>query len=133
MKGRVLVVDDDKGVTETFARMLTLDGHEVRTAHNAEDGLREADTTGPEAIILDFRMPFINGLGFVYRLRERQQHRQTPVVIVTGDYFLDDHMTAELRNLGVAIRFKPLWLDDLVELANTMVAESRRPSSQLVS
>lgn len=133
MTGRVLVVDDDKGVTETFARMLMLEGLQVHTAHNAEDGLREADSADPEAIIVDLRMPFINGLGFVYRLREREQHRQTPVVIVTGDYFLDDSMADELRNLGVEIRFKPLWLDDLVEITNTMLTENRRPPAPLAS
>lgn len=133
MTGRVLVVDDDKGVTETFARMLMLEGLQVRTAHNAEDGLREADSADPEAIIVDLRMPFINGLGFVYRLREREQHRQTPVVIVTGDYFLDDSMADELRNLGVEIRFKPLWLDDLVEITNTMLTENRRPPAPRAS
>ena len=131
MTGRVLVVDDDKGVTETFARMLMLEGHQVRTAHNAEDGLREADSAHPDAIIVDLRMPFINGLGFVYRLRERARHKETPVVIVTGDYFLDDSMTSELRNLGVEVRFKPLWLDDLVDLAQTMLC--RRAAPPLVS
>lgn len=133
MTGRLLVVDDDKGVTETFARMLMLEGHQVCTAHNAEDGLREADSADPEAVIVDLRMPFINGLGFVYRLRERERHRRTPVVIVTGDYFLGDGMADELRSLGVEIRFKPIWLDDLVELANTMLTENRRPPALLVS
>ena len=126
MTGRLLVVDDDRGVTDTFARMLTLEGHQVRTAHNAEDGLREVDTVDPDAIIVDLRMPFINGLGFVYRLREREQHRDTPVVIVTSDYFMDDGMASELRYLGVEVRFKPLWLDDLVDLARGLLTDSRR-------
>jgi DNA-binding response OmpR family regulator len=129
--GRLLVVDDDHGVTDTFARMLTLEGHQVRVAHNAEDALREADAADPDAIIVDLRMPFINGLGFVYRLRERPHHRDTPVVIVTGDYFMDESMAAELQQLGVSVKFKPLWLDDLADLARTMLSESRRISRPL--
>lgn len=133
MTGRLLVVDDDHGVTTTFARMLALEGHQVRTAHSAEDGLRQVDEADPDAIFVDLRMPLINGLGFIYRLRERQLHRKTPVVIVTGDYFLDDGMASELKDLGVEIRFKPLWLDDLVDLARMMLTETRRTSPSLVS
>ena len=133
MTGRLLVVDDDKGVTDTFARMLILEGHQVRTAHSAEDGLREVDAVDPDAIIVDLRMPLVSGLGFIQRLRERQLHRDTPVVIVTGDYFLDDHMALELKHLGVEVRFKPLWLDDLVDLAHSLLSESRRPPRPLPS
>lgn len=133
MTGRLLVVDDDHGVTATFARMLALEGHQVRTAHSAEDGLRQVDEADPDAIFVDLRMPLINGLGFIYRLRERQMHRKTPVVIVTGDYFLDDGTALELKHLGVEIRFKPLWLDDLVDLARTMLTENSRTSPSLVS
>lgn len=133
MTGHLLVVDDDEGVTQTFARMLMLEGHQVRTANSAEEGLREAESTDLDAIILDLRMPFINGLGFLYRLRERQRHRETPVVIVTGDYCLDDSVTSELRDLGVEVRFKPLWLDDLVDLARELLGEKRRRLSPVVS
>src|ERR1700682_5329940 len=88
--GRLLIVDDDDSTIETFARILTLEGYEVRTATSAESGLREIESGYPDAIILDLRMPFINGLGLLYRLRAVQSQRQTPVVVVTGDQCLDD-------------------------------------------
>jgi DNA-binding response OmpR family regulator len=64
-------------------------------------------------------MPFINGLGLLYRLRE--SHRLTPVVVVTGDQCLDDSVIAELRGLGADVRFKPLWLEDLVDVARSLL------------
>src|ERR1700741_4366572 len=94
---KILIVDDDEGVTQTFARMLRLEGYTVRTAMNAETGLQEADEYPPDAIILDLRMPLIDGLGFLRRLRSRESQRATPVAIVTGDYFLDDSISSELR------------------------------------
>ena len=118
----ILIVDDDEGVTQTFARMLRLEGYEVYTAMNAEMGLREAETTLPDAIILDLRMPLMDGLGFLRRLRSIAQHRDVPVAIVTGDYFLDDEVSAELRQLGAELKFKPLWLEDLVGLARTLLS-----------
>ena len=118
---KILIVDDDEGVTQTFARMLRLEGYQVRTAVSAETGLQEAHTSLPDAIILDLRMPLVDGLGFLRRLRERDEQRSTPVAIVTGDYFLDDSVSAELRELGAELRFKPLWLEDLVGLARNLL------------
>jgi len=118
---KILIVDDDEGVTQTFARMLRLEGYQVRTAVSAEKGLVEAEHSRPDAIILDLRMPLVDGLGFLRRLRARDDQRATPVAIVTGDYFLDDSVSAELRELGAELRFKPLWLEDLVGLARNLL------------
>jgi DNA-binding response OmpR family regulator len=120
----ILIVDDDEGVTQTFARMLRLEGFRVRTAGNAEIGLREAEESHPDAIILDLRMPLVDGLGFLRRLRESEHEKATPVAIVTGDYFLEDAVSAELRELGAELRFKPLWLEDLVGLARNLLKVS---------
>lgn len=118
---KILIVDDDEGVTQTFARMLRLEGYQVRTAVNAETGLREAEDCHPDAIILDLRMPLVDGLGFLRRLRAHDEQRLVPVAIVTGDYFLDDAVSTELRELGAELRFKPLWLEDLVGLARNLL------------
>jgi two-component system response regulator PrrA len=117
----ILIVDDDEGVTHTFARMLRLEGYEVRTAMNAEMGLREAEAHRPNAIILDLRMPLVDGLGFLRRLRAQEYQRDTPVAIVTGDYFLEDAVSAELRQLGAELKFKPMWMEDLLGLARELL------------
>lgn len=123
---RLLIVDDDLSTTQTFAQILKLEGYDVRTAATAESGLREIEAGRPDAIILDLRMPFINGLGLLYRLRAGEPHRQTPVVIVTGDQCLDDAVIRELRDLGAEVRFKPLWLEDLVDVARSLVQARRQ-------
>jgi two-component system response regulator PrrA len=118
----ILIVDDDRSVTDTFARMLKLEGFEVATAINAEAGLLLAESVRPSAIILDMRMPITNGLQFLRMVRARPHLVEVPVAIVTGDYFLSDPITQELKSLGASIRFKPLWLEDLIALAKTLVA-----------
>jgi DNA-binding response OmpR family regulator len=118
---KILIVDDDEGVTQTFARMLRLEGYQVRTAVSAETGLTEAERSHPDAIILDLRMPLVDGLGFLRRLRAHDDQRKTPVAIVTGDYFLDEAVANELQALGAELRFKPLWLEDLVGLARNLL------------
>ena len=119
----ILVVDDDEGVRQIFARMLTLEGFRVQTATNGKRGLWEVAQSQPDAIILDLRMPLVDGLDFLRRLRASQSHGQTPVAIVTGDYFLDDSVSAELRALGASLTFKPLWQEDLLGLTRTLLRD----------
>ena len=121
---KILIVDDDEGVTQTFARMLRLEGYQVQTAVSAETGLLEAEESRPDAIILDLRMPLVDGLGFLRRLRAQADQATTPVAIVTGDYFLDESVSNELQQLGAELRFKPLWLEDLVGLARNLLKVS---------
>jgi len=118
----ILIVDDDAAVTDTFSRLLQLEGFTVYTALNPEGGLELAADKHPDAIILDLRMPILNGLQFLQRLRRTPALRDTPVAIVTGDYFVDDGMTSKIEALGASVRFKPLWLDDLVDLARGLIA-----------
>lgn len=127
---KVLIIDDDVAVTQTFASMLRLEGHEVRTALDAETGLEQARTEQPDAIIVDLRMPLINGLGFLYRLRADQRYHETPVAIVTGDYAIDDSISRELEELGAELHFKPLWLEELVDLTHALLAPERTSRAQ---
>ena len=117
----ILIVDDDRSVADTFARILKLEGFKVATAFNADEGLGLAETVNPAAIILDMRMPITNGLQFLKMVRGLPHLVATPVAIVTGDYFLPDPIQAELKQLGAEIRFKPLWLEDLIALARSLV------------
>lgn len=125
---KLLIIDDDEVVIQTFARMLRLEGHEVRTALDAETGLQQAHTQKPDAIIVDLRMPLINGLGFLYRLRSLERLHATPVAIVTGDYTMDDSVAQEIGELGAQLHFKPLWLEDLVDLARSLLGGGRSAS-----
>jgi two-component system, OmpR family, response regulator PrrA len=117
----ILIVDDDRSVADTFARMLKLEGFNVATALNAEAGLELADSVRPDAIILDMRMPITNGLQFLRLVRSKPQLVEVPIAIVTGDYFLPEPLQTEIKSLGASIRFKPMWLEDLIALAKTLV------------
>jgi len=118
---RVLIVDDDVSVTDTFSRMLRLEGYEVWAALSADEGLTLAQTHRPHAVILDLRMPLTSGLQFLRAIRAIPGLTATPVAIVTGDYYLDDAQSNEIRELGAELRYKPLWLEELVTLARELL------------
>ena len=117
----ILIVDDVKSVTDTFARILKLEGFEVATAVSAKDGLELADNIRPDGILLDLRMPITNGVQFLRQVRMRPHLVEVPVAIITGDYFLSEPIQAELETLRATVKFKPMWLEDLVALARTLV------------
>lgn len=117
----ILIVDDDLTIIETFSRYLTLEGFRVLKALDVDTGLRHVDSNQPNAVILDLRMPLRDGLQFLRAFRAKDGHAHTPVAIVTGDYFLDDMIAHEIRSLGALLRFKPLWLEDLVALARQLL------------
>jgi CheY-like chemotaxis protein len=126
----VLVVDDDPGVTQTFARMLRLVGYGVLTAPDAETALRQIHAIHPDAVLLDFRMPIVDGLAFLRSLRAQEPDRQTPVGVITGDYSLDDEEQRELCGLGASVHFKPIWLEDLLGITRGLIEKPQHPTNR---
>ena len=119
-KKMVLIVDDDTVVGDLFARGLRGAGYEVSVATSASDGIERARADHPDLVVLDFRMPLVNGLGFLYRLRESEtQQQRTPVIVVTGDIPLADDVQAQFDELGAEVRFKPIALEQLIAAART--------------
>ena len=117
----VLIVDDEPGVVVTLARMLRLEGYEVVTALTAEMGLRKVEMVRPDAVLVDLRLPLVDGLAFLRLLRANEVFRQMPVAIVTGDYLLTEAERRELRALDAPVYYKPLWIDDLRRITRLLI------------
>jgi DNA-binding response OmpR family regulator len=118
----ILVVDDDEVVVSTFERMLTVGGYRVLTALSSEEALRQLDESRPDALVLDVRMPRVNGLGLLYRIRAREPYHRLPVLIVTG-IPLNDEMLDELAALGGKIRYKPIGAAELLADIRLLLSE----------
>jgi DNA-binding response OmpR family regulator len=116
----ILIIDDNVNLAKGFALVLQRSGYRVNVAHTAEEGLRLAEAEHPAAIVVDFRMPFINGAGFLYRLRACPKHKHTPVLVVTGAA-VNDEMRAELSDLNAVLRFKPLGIMELLTEVGALI------------
>ena len=126
----ILVIEDDSAVAAMFVRLLALGGYTVLLASDGEAGLHQLTAHHADAALVDFRLPTFNGLEFVHRLRNSECGRCTPVAIVTADYALDDATLAELNGLGVMVYFKPLWVEDVLRIAERLTTLSSESSER---
>jgi CheY-like chemotaxis protein len=117
----VLIVDDDRFVTDTFATTLKLEGFDVFTACTAADAVDTVAARRPDLIFLDLHLPSTDGVTLLRALRSVPDHRETPVAVITGDCFLADGIMRELIELGAELRFKPIWTEELVALTHAML------------
>jgi PAS domain S-box-containing protein len=81
---RVLVADDNKDAAETLAHLLTLEGHEVRIAHDGREALALARIFRPEVALLDIGMPDMNGYEVAKSLRREPWGGAMVLAAVTG-------------------------------------------------
>jgi two-component system, OmpR family, response regulator len=117
---RVLVVEDDRGIREFVSSVLREEGYEVHQAPDGRAALTLIDHVPPDLILLDVRMPEMDGWEFarVYRGRSGVH---APIIIVTAA--LD--VARDAREIGAdGFLAKPFQLDDLLGLVERHVARA---------
>lgn len=109
---KVLVVDDDQGIRELVATALSEEGYEVSGAADGAEALDRIADTPPDLILLDMRMPVMDGWEFA-RLYRSRPAPHAPIVIVTAA--LD--VAKDAKEIGAdGFIAKPFQLDELVSL-----------------
>jgi two-component system, chemotaxis family, chemotaxis protein CheY len=78
----ILVVDDDPSILATLAEFLDMEGYTVQTASNGAEALRSLERIQPSMVLLDMRMPVLDGWGFVRALHS--QGRSLPIMVMTA-------------------------------------------------
>jgi signal transduction histidine kinase len=91
---KVLIVDDNRDGAESLAMLLSVDGHEVRFACDAEQGLALAESFNPEVALLDIGLPKLNGYELAKRLRKSRSAATLKLVAITGWGQADDKRRA---------------------------------------
>jgi two-component system, chemotaxis family, chemotaxis protein CheY len=78
----ILVVDDDQAILTTVAEILHLEGYPVTTAANGAEALDAIQRERPSLVLLDMRMPVVDGWEFTRKLREQGQN--LPILVMTA-------------------------------------------------
>jgi DNA-binding response OmpR family regulator len=94
---KLLLVEDDESVAQVLAEAFASDGHETAVRHTGEDGLAYLARERPDAVVLDVRLPTLNGVAVLRRIRSTDP--TLPVIIMTG--LATPGEIAEIRRLGV--------------------------------
>ena len=111
---RVLVVDDNKENRQVMGSFLSLAGFETKEAVDGEDAIVMFEQWDPHLILMDMRMPLMDGYEATRRIRSMEKGKQTPVIAVTASTFEDEKKrTFELEIQGY-IR-KPFRENELFE------------------
>lgn len=117
----ILVVDDDQSVAKAFEHFLAFDGHTCRIASNAEDAIRCVEERRPDLVMMDVRMPGIDGLQALQQMRARFPGLH--VVIMTA-YGSSQTSIDAIRAGAFDYLTKPLDLDSLREvIAKALAAQ----------
>ena len=116
---RVLLVDDEKDFLDSLAQRLTLRGLDVRAVQSGEAALTELDRAPSDVVVLDVRMPGMDGIETLRRVKE--SHPTVEVVMLTGHADLDSSLEG-MRFGFFDYLTKPVRVDDLV----AKIAEANR-------
>ena len=81
---RILVVDDNHDSAMSLAMMLSIMGHDTRTAHDGESAVATAESFLPEVVLLDIGLPKLNGYEVAQRIRENTWGKSMFLIAVTG-------------------------------------------------
>ncbi len=109
---RILVVDDKKEKRDVLRALLEPMGFAVEDASDGRDALERFEARPPDAVLMDMRMPVMDGYEATRRIKEKKKGTAVPVVAVTAFAFEDDEQKA-LRAGASAYLRKPFRPDEL--------------------
>ena len=113
---KVLVVEDDKDLLDIYQEILEMNGFEVHTAENGQDGVKKFRETQPSLVIMDGDMPVLNGYDAFNQIKDI--NKDANVIIVTGISEFEPKSQEAIKRGLIKVISKPLGVDQLVDLAN---------------
>jgi two-component system response regulator AtoC len=107
---KILVIDDDVSISETLELYLTEEGYNVVTAHTGTEGLNQFVKHSPDLVILDIRLPDIDGFTVLEDLREENEN--VKVIMITAHHDMDSTIRA-MKEGAFDYIHKPVNVDEL--------------------
>ncbi len=126
-KSHILIIEDDPKSCKLLRDVLNASGYRTSEAENAEDGIKIAQESIPELILMDIRLPGMSGIDALRILRSDTKTSAIPIVAVTASVMQTQQ--AEARDAGFdAIEHKPVNVQSLLGIIRKLIA--RNPLSE---
>ncbi|HWC46516.1 MAG TPA: sigma-54 dependent transcriptional regulator, partial [Casimicrobiaceae bacterium] len=116
----VLIIDDEPAITSALAQYFERTGHEVHRAHSGEEGIGAVKRTHPDLVLLDLRLPDLNGFEVLDRIREHN----CVVIMITGHGDIPDAVRA-MQAGAESFLTKPVELAHLGAVATRALEKAR--------
>jgi two-component system cell cycle response regulator DivK len=121
----ILVVEDDDKSRKLVRDLLTVKGYEIIEAETGEDGVRLARERRPGLVLMDIRLPGIDGIQALGLLRAEVVTREIPVMAMTASVMAGDRQ--RVLDAGFdAFQSKPIQIRDFVAAVEQLLAHHRR-------
>ncbi|MEA2642374.1 MAG: hypothetical protein QOF51_3768 [Chloroflexota bacterium] len=112
---QILVVDDDPTILAVVSEILELEGYRVETATNGAEALQVLDRAAPSLVLLDMRMPVLDGWGFAEQIKDRVAKPKIAVMTAAQD------AQGWAKEIGAdGYLAKPFEIDDLVNVVERL-------------
>lgn len=122
---RVLYVEDAQVIRDTISRLLELNGYNVAYAKNGEEGVKKALSWQPDVILMDLRMPVMDGFNAINEIRLNPLTKRIPVFVISAWSSKKERTQAKIAGAD-GFFVKPPDLNKLIEAIETAVAASGR-------
>ena len=111
---KILLIDDNKDITEMFSKYLKLNDHECHTSNDGRNGLNMIENQKYDAVLLDLAMPNFSGVDVIHALVEKNKIRNQKIIIFTASSKPNNDLD-ELIQMGVhSCLTKPMDPDELI-------------------
>lgn len=117
----VLIIDDSPTELHLFQNMLEKSGFQTLVADSGEDGIRQAQTSHPDCILMDIIMPGMNGFQATRKLTQNPKTSSIPVIMITAKDQETDKIWG-MRQGAVEYLVKPISEKQLVSKINRVMA-----------
>lgn len=113
---QVLIIEDEQLLNEAYARVLSAANISLLRAYNGKEALDILKNEKPDIILLDLRMPVMDGIEFLKKLRPKDNLPDTKIIVFSN--YDDQHEIDEAFNLGAMHYMLKAWAtpDELVKL-----------------
>jgi len=124
LKDNILIVDDDLSARQTLSALMEREGYEVRCAPSGQTALMFAQEEAPDLILLDIRLPDVDGFQVCQRLKENRRTCDTPVIFISALEEMEDKIKGFVAG-GVDYITKPFQVEEVLARVETHLALRR--------
>ncbi len=126
MVNNILVIDDDPAVRGAFKLILEEEGYHVREAENGLDGIAMVEAERPDLVFLDLRMPGIDGVETLRRLKDLDENLNVYIVTAFASEFMNQLKAAHDEGLQFELASKPLSASQIRNIAQVVLVAKQQ-------